>query len=147
TRLPAGASVTAAAGAFVALEVASMAVAVGAQYPAYSVGLANARALAGHPCNLADSVLVERDANASLLEPVRPTRDPLGAGGRIGFAPDGIPADIDDRPDDNDGLVGEPALAPPRNPPGTGGGRRTEPGVNGSYAALPFGLDPATTPV
>lgn len=146
-RWPAGAPVPGAAAAVVALEVASMTIAVAVQYPGYSVGLANARALSGHPCNLADSVLVEGDPNAALLSPATPTRDPLGAGGRIGFDPDGLPVDIDDRPDDNGGLVGKPAQAPPRNPPGTGGGLRAEPGVNGSHAALPFGLDPASTPV
>lgn len=147
--LPTYAPLPIAAAGVVAFSVISLAVAIVAQYPAYSVGLANARALAGHPCNLSDDVLVETDPTADLLEPVgiAPGQDPLAAGGAHGFSPNGIPADVSYRHDSLAGLVGNPTVAPDVNPPGTGGGVLAQPGVNGSFAALPFGLDPARTPV
>ncbi|MDN5757003.1 MAG: arabinosyltransferase C-terminal domain-containing protein, partial [Tomitella sp.] len=145
--LPGGSPLAISAGALVALEVASLAVGFAVQYPAYSVGLANVRSLAGDPCNLAYDVLVEPDANATMLQPAEPTDNPLGAVRQVNFSPNGLPVDVSYQRDDNGALVGNPDEPPDANSPGTGGGLLPEPGVNGSRMALPFGLDPATTPV
>src|SRR5699024_3591522 len=145
--LPSFAPLPIAAGGVVGFSVVSFLVAIVAQYPSYSVGLGNLRALAGTPCNLSESVRVETDPNADLLPPAEPVDRPLGAVTSRGFSPNGIPADVSHRRDNLDGLVGSPQVAPDVNPPGTGGGVRDSPGVNGSFAALPFGLDPSTTPV
>ncbi|WP_182347062.1 arabinosyltransferase domain-containing protein [Tomitella gaofuii] len=145
--LPSYAPLPIAAAGVVAFTVVSFVVAIAAQYPSYSVGLGNLRALAGKPCNLSESVLVERDPNADMLAPVAPVENPLGAVESSGFSPNGIPADVTYRHDNLNGLVGHAQVAPAVNPPGTGGGVLDAPGVNGSLAALPFGLDPATTPV
>ena len=119
------------------------------QYPAWSVGRSNLQALTGKTCGLADDVLVEPNPNAGMLSPVRvPLKDALSAGISQGFSPNGIPADIS----------ADPVMEPP------GGGNfvdadidaassETEdwvpvvPGINGSKARLPYGLDPARTPV
>lgn len=69
------------------------------QYPAYSVGLANARAVAGHPCSLADAVLVEADPGRWVLQPVGDVspEEALAGTVRDGFRPDAFPDQIDDR--------------------------------------------------
>ncbi len=145
--LPSFAPLPIAAAGVVAFTLVSFVVAIVAQYPSYSVGLGNLRALAGKPCNLSESVLVERDPNADMLAPAGPVDHPLGAVELSGFSPNGIPADVSYRHDNLNGLVGHAKVAPDVNPPGTGGGVLDAAGVNGSLAALPFGLDPATTPV
>lgn len=71
-----GSPVALAAAFMVVFEVLSMAKAVVAQYPAYSVGRSNLDSLAGRSCGLANDVLVETDANASMLTPCRAIRPP-----------------------------------------------------------------------
>ena len=145
----------------VVLELGSMVKATVGRYPVYTTGLANLSALrsglSGTSCAMADNVLVEADTNAGLLEPVPGQRfgayGPLGGENPIGFTPNGVsdtlePAEpvaanpgtvISDGPVDKPNIgVGYAA--------GTGGGYGAE-GVNGSRVFLPFGLDPARTPV
>lgn len=138
-----------AAALVVVVIVASMAAAVRNQYPAYSVGLQNVRALSGEPCGIADAVLAEPDANAGLLDPVGAPRDQLEAGGQlIEFGPDGISADLTatQAVDADTPGTGEDSDATSTTA-GTEGGVRSGEGINGSHAVLPFGLDPARVPV
>lgn len=143
-----------AAWAMVAFEVASLTLGMTDQYPAWSVGRSNLQALIGKTCGLADDVMVERNPNSGMLIPVGV---PVGAGlGPVtadGFTPNGIPADIS----------ADPVMEPPgggnfvdstdedntvtATDAGSEGGTTQAAGVNGSRARLPYGLDPATTPV
>lgn len=69
------------------------------QYPAYSVGLANVKALGGNPCSLADAVLVEPEPGRWVLQPVGDVdpEEALAGTVRDGFRKDGFPDQIDDR--------------------------------------------------
>ncbi|MBY0441097.1 MAG: arabinosyltransferase, partial [Mycobacteriaceae bacterium] len=144
----------------VLIEVGSMAKAAYARYPAYTTAKANLAALesslSDSRCALADDVLAEPDPNASLLQPAAGQNygpsGPLGGLNPIGFAPNGVAEDLSSDP-----VVSKPGLvnsdASPNKPnatksdsAGTAGGYGPI-GVNGSRAALPFGLDPARTPV
>lgn len=145
----------------VVLEVASMAKGAVFRYPAYTTAKANASALASglssSSCAMADDVLVEPDPNAGLLQPVPGQRfgpdGPLGGEDPQGFTPTGV-ADSLEPPEPvtaNPGTVNSDGS--PNKPnvgigfsAGTGGGYGPE-GVNGSNVYLPFGLDPARTPV
>ena len=138
-----------AAALVVVVIVASMAAAVRNQYPAYSVGLQNLRALSGEPCGIADAVLAEPDANAGLLAPEGDPRDQLEAGAEpVEFGPDGIPTDLTatQAVDTDTPGTGENSDATATTA-GTEGGVRAGEGINGSHAVLPFGLDPARVPV
>ncbi|MBV8930588.1 MAG: arabinosyltransferase C-terminal domain-containing protein, partial [Mycobacteriaceae bacterium] len=145
----------------VVLEVGSMAKAAAQRYPAYTTAGANVGALASglskSSCAMADDVLVEPDANTGMLQPVpgQPygPYGPLGGADPVGFTPNGVSDSLDPP---------EPTIAKPGtvnsdgspNKPitgiafsaGTGGGYGPV-GVNGSNVFLPFGLDPARTPV
>ena len=145
----------------VVLEVASMAKGAAQRYPVYTTAKANVDALtsglAKTSCAMADDVLVEPDTNTGMLAPVPGQAygpaGPLGGTNPVGFTPNGI-SDTLDPP--------EPTIAKPGtvnsdgspNKPitgigftaGTAGGYGPE-GVNGSRVFLPFGLDPARTPV
>ncbi len=149
-------ALTIVAGGVVAFEVLSFAKGAVAQYPAYSIARSNFSALAGNSCGLAGDVQVETDVNGSVLRPIEPGVDALGAGGSTGFTPDGVAqdltADSEDtaqgsansiRPEDSE----QSAAATSSNSAGTSGGTNENIGVNGSTVALPFGLDPSTTPV
>lgn len=146
--------VTVAAALMVLLEVGSLTKATITQYPAYSVGRSNIDALSGHPCGLANDVLVETDPNGSMLTPLRGSAaDALSAGGATGFTPNGVAADLTSDEDANPAGTANSvttatttANSAPTSSAGTSGGRGAT-GVNGSSVALPFGLDPATTPV
>jgi arabinosyltransferase C len=140
-----------AAWVLVVFEVASLTLAMTAQYPAWSVGRSNLEALTGKSCGLAEDVMVEQDPNAGMLPPVSASvADALGAGLSEAFTPNGIPADVRadpvmERPGDrsffNEEQVTTGAEA------GTEGGTTPAPGLNGSAAQLPYNLDPARTPV
>ncbi len=150
---------TIATAALVLFEAASMAHAAYDRYPAYSVALSNLRALAGKDCALADDVLVETDTPGSLLQPYTgKTADGLSAG-NVGFTANGVGDLLPDPgpggqsgppsgsgPPPGGGPSGGPGSGP-GGPPGAPGGTTTETGINGSTVALPFGLDPARTPV
>ncbi|WP_028476034.1 arabinosyltransferase domain-containing protein [Nocardia sp. CNY236] len=143
----------------VALEVLSLVKGAVSQYPAYSLARSNVAALGGDTCGLASDVLVEPDPNEGRLQPIidpanPPTdpADPLAGVDPVGFDPNGVPDDLS-----ADTVVVKPgtgntstqsvgAAFAEGQSAGTGGGQGAR-GVNGSTVALPFGLDPATTPV
>ena len=143
TRALTAAPIPVAAGFMVLVFLASMAAGVVRQYPTYSNGWANIRALSGG-CGLADDVLVEPDANAGFLTPLPGDYGPLGPlGGAkpVGFTPDGVAEKI----------VAEAIRV--NNPmPGVdhdweGPFTLSTPGVNGSTVPLPYQLDPPRVPV
>ncbi len=137
-----------AAGFMALVFIASMVAAIVRQYPTYTNGVANVRQLAGG-CSLADYVLVEPDSNAGFMTPLAPAADaqygplgPLGGVDPIGFTPNGVP----------ERLVAEALQETLVPQPGTDADwyspkRLTTPGVNGSLAVLPYGLDPARVPL
>lgn len=113
---------------------------------------ANLRALTGSTCGMADRVLVERNPNRGMLRPIGTDDVAKALAGRsTGFTADGVATDLTPEPIRLG--AGTIRTAHPGSsyaakgaPAGTTGGYgRTT--VNGSRAALPFGLDPATTPV
>jgi arabinosyltransferase A len=141
-------------------EVASLAKGAVVRYPLYTTGKANfaaiASALSPTSCAMADDVLAEPDPNAGLLQPLPGQQygpaGPLGGVNPVGFTPQGVGDDLQSDP-----VVTKPGVvnsdASPNKPnasitdsAGTAGGKGPK-GVNGSQAALPFGLDPARTPV
>jgi arabinosyltransferase A len=141
-------------------EVSSMAKAAAFRYPLYTTAKANLAALTSglspDSCAMANDVLAEPDTNAGLLQPIPGQKygpaGPLGGVNPIGFKPDGVGEDLTSDP-----VIAKPGLvnsdASPNKPSaaisvaaGTTGGKGPV-GVNGSHAALPFGLDPARTPV
>jgi arabinosyltransferase A len=148
----------------VLVEVGSMAKAAAVRYPLYTTAKANLAALesglSNTSCAMADDVLAEPDANTGLLQPVPGQTfgpdGPLGGLNPIGFSPNGVGEDLSSDP-----VISKPGLvnsdASPNKPnaavsdsAGTAGGllpKEAPAGVNGSRAALPFGLDPARTPV
>ena len=138
--------------ALVIFEVVSLTVAVVSQYPAWTVGRSNLEAMTGKTCGMASDVLVEQDVNAGVLRPIGvPEGEALGELASDGFSANGIPSDVSADPvmeqpgsdnfadSDNGEVTGSEA--------GTEGGTTSAAGVNGSRARLPYGLDPARTPV
>ncbi|PXX63090.1 EmbC-like arabinotransferase in arabinogalactan biosynthesis [Nocardia tenerifensis] len=147
------APLTIAAAILVLFEVASLAKAAVAQYPAYSVAKSNLQSLKGDSCALANEVLVETDTSKSLLLPYSGApADGLAAESK-GFTPDGVASDLTADADETVTGGANSVDSDSKNKTtkttgaGTGGGTTTRIGVNGSKVALPFGLDPATTPV
>ncbi|KAB3519273.1 arabinosyltransferase [Corynebacterium sp. zg254] len=68
-----------------------------AQWPAYSIGKGNIKALSGNTCLMANDVMVEKNTNESFL-PVADgseLKDSLIAGKSAGFDPNNIPTKID----------------------------------------------------
>lgn len=145
----------------VVLEVGSMAKGFVQRYPVYTTAKANVEALRSglskNSCAMADDVLVEADTNAGMLQPVPGQAfgpfGPLGGEHPVGFTPNGISDTLEpaEPVTTNPGTVNSDAS--PNKPnigvgyaAGTGGGYGPE-GVNGSRVYLPFGLDPARTPV
>ncbi|MGW4369866.1 arabinosyltransferase domain-containing protein [Nocardia takedensis] len=150
----ASAPLTIAAAVLVLFEVASLAKAAVTQYPAYSIAKSNVAAMTGDPCGLADDVLVETDTADSLLSPFEGSpADGLAGPGTKGFTPDGVADDL--TADAEETLTGgansidkdSANKTTDTTGAGTGGGTTERAGLNGSSVALPFGLDPARTPV
>ncbi|WP_347133247.1 arabinosyltransferase domain-containing protein [Mycobacterium sp. DL] len=141
--------------ALVTFQIVSLTLAMTGQYPAWTVGRSNLEALTGKTCGMAEDVLVEQDPNQGLLTPIGvPVGDALGAvadGNAIGFSPNGIPSDLSADPVTEESGAGNFADtengADTADEAGTEGGTTSAAGVNGSRARLPFGLDPASTPV
>lgn len=145
----------------VVLEVGSMAKGFVQRYPVYTTAAANVRALSSglsdRSCAMADDVLVEADTNAGMLQPVPGQTygqyGPLGGQNPVGFTPNAIsdtlepPKPVVANPGtvNSDGSPNKPNVGI-AYAAGTGGGYGPE-GVNGSRVYLPFGLDPARTPV
>ncbi|MGW3481650.1 arabinosyltransferase domain-containing protein [Rhodococcus indonesiensis] len=148
----ASAPLTVVAAGVVLFEVLSLVKGAVAQYPAYSIARSNAAALTGGSCGLADDVLVETDPNATALAPVDgDVAGALGAGTADGFTPNGVALDL--TADEEISTTGgantvdtEEGGTTTSTGAGTGGGRGAA-GINDSTVALPFGLDPARTPV
>jgi arabinosyltransferase A len=141
-------------------EVGSLAKGAAFRYPLYTTAKADVAELTSGlsttSCAMADDVLAEPDPNAGLLQPVPGQQfgpaGPLGGINPVGFKPEGVGDDLRSNP-----VVTKPGVvnsdASPNKPnasmtdsAGTAGGKGPV-GVNGSHAALPFGLDPARTPV
>lgn len=145
----------------VVLELGSMVKATAGRYPAYTTGSSNIAALraglSADSCAMADAVLVEADPNEGMLQPVPGQRfgeyGPLGGEDPVGFTPNGVsdtlepaePVAANPGTPNSDGPVDKPNIGI-GYAAGTGGGYGPE-GVNGSRVFLPFGLDPARTPV
>jgi arabinosyltransferase C len=140
-----------AAWALVFFQVLSLTLGMTDQYPAWSVGRSNLQALVGKTCGLATDVLVEQDPGAGMLPPVSaPVNDALAGGFAEGFDPNGIPSSVSadpvmERPGDRSFVNDDSNVT--SGEAGTEGGTTAAPGINGSRARLPYGLDPAHTPV
>jgi arabinosyltransferase C len=140
-----------AAWVLVFFQVLSLTLGMTDQYPAWSVGRSNLQALTGKTCGLATDVLVEQDPNAGMLTPVSvDERDPLADGFAEGFDANGIPSTVSadpvmERPGDRSFVSDDGNVT--NGEAGNEGGTTAVPGVNGSRARLPYGLDPAHTPV
>ena len=154
------APLTVAVALVVAFEVLSLVKGAIWQYPAYSVARQNITAIGGASCGMANDVLVESDANKGFLTPVNDKahpwispKDPLFGTESQGFAPGGVAPDLtaDETGIDAGSTNADPGFLGPQfakgQPAGTEGGTLDSPGVNGSTAKLPFGLNPSTTPV
>ncbi|MBD0022243.1 arabinosyltransferase [Gordonia pseudamarae] len=125
------------------------------RYPAPSVLSEHLNALGGNKCGLADDVLVETDPNAGMLTPADGLSATQALSGTrpVGFTPDGIPTDLYPKGEvrrpgrmNVDHTVAKAFIVTGGLGAGTTGGTGPTT-VNGSTAALPFGLDPARTPV
>ena len=124
------------------------------RYPAYTVLDANVSTLTGDSCAMADAVLVERDPNKGMLTPANgvSVSDALAGQDPVGFTPDGVAESL--TPEAGSARPGQMNVSASFNKPfvisgsgaGIAGGYGAET-VNGSRVVLPFGLDPATTPV
>ncbi|MCF8588882.1 arabinosyltransferase domain-containing protein [Gordonia liuliyuniae] len=133
------------------------------QSDSYSVPRSNIEAFTGQQCGMADKVWVEDDPNlyqlspvdASLTDPLAgPTTAPADAerAATSGFSANGVREDLETlAPAGSLGVLAWGAGLDPdlliANSGGTGGGIAAAAGTNGSRAILPFGLDPARTPV
>lgn len=158
-RVSASSALCVIAAAVVVFELATAGASGIKQSGSYSVASSNIDALGGRICGMADDVLVETDTNAGVLtaadpaiaNPLAGTATPAGQAGG-GFSPDGVPTDLDaDAAEESLGVLAQNVAASPdsltANASGTGGGTSSTVGVNESTAALPFGLNAATTPV
>ncbi|MCJ0904369.1 arabinosyltransferase domain-containing protein [Rhodococcus sp. ARC_M6] len=152
----AAAPLTVIAGLMVLFAVLSLLKGAISQYPAYSLGRSNIEALAGKTCGMADDVLVETDVNSGNLR-VIPTpgfnaEDPLSGASAKGFSANGVPTDLTaDYIEVKQGMgnTDNQSVGPSfvtGSGAGTSGGTGNI-GANGSTAKLPFGLDPAVTPI
>jgi len=108
--------------------------------------------LVGKSCGLASDVLVEQDPNAGMLTPAGvPIADGLGAGMASNFTPSGVPPVVSADPlaqqPGSGAFVDSTTGRTTNGQAGNEGGTTAATGVNGSRAQLPFGLDPAHTPV
>ncbi|MGW6120705.1 arabinosyltransferase domain-containing protein [Nocardia sp. NPDC055165] len=147
-KIPAVAPLTVAAAAMVLFEVGSLAAAAVSQYPAYSVGLSNLRALTGDRCAMADDVLVETNTADSLLTPYNGTVAEGLAAENTGFTPNGVGSLA---PDPGPGQSSAPPSGSGPSPsgsgpggPGPGGGApgNSGPGGSGPGGASPGGSAP-----
>ncbi|MFT4200427.1 MAG: arabinosyltransferase domain-containing protein [Gordonia sp. (in: high G+C Gram-positive bacteria)] len=142
------------AGGLVLLELALFAKAAVLRYPQATAFSTNVATLRGQPCALADKVLVEPNANDGMLVSAsgKNASDAL-RGTSIGFTPDGITTNLSaemgsSRPGQMQvsGSSSKPFAVMGTWESSTTGGSGPAT-VNGSRAALPYGLNPATTPV
>ncbi|MFG1771431.1 arabinosyltransferase domain-containing protein [Nocardia salmonicida] len=143
-KFPAVAPLTVAAAAMVLFEVGSLAAAAVSQYPAYSVGLSNVRALTGDQCAMADDVLVETNTADSLLTPYSGTVADGLAAENTGFTPNGVGSLA---PDPGPGQSSAPPSGSGPGPggPGPGGGAPGGSGPGGGAPGGPGGGGPGGT--
>ncbi|WP_019201653.1 arabinosyltransferase domain-containing protein [Tsukamurella sp. 1534] len=132
----------------VLFDVSTMAKGAYAQRGSFSWTASNARALQGDTCSMADYVLMERDPNQGQLKPAPrpdgsvPTAAQALAGRSTGFTPTGVPSSVTpvkSNPGHNTDSTNMDV------PEVVGGKRNPDPKTDG--VPLPFGLNPATTPV
>ncbi|MFG1798009.1 arabinosyltransferase domain-containing protein [Nocardia sp. NPDC049149] len=144
------------AAGMVLFEVLSLAKAAVAQYPSFSQAQSNIAAAVSGGCGLADEVLIETDPNASMLRPLTGDTATALAGVSTGFTPNGVATDLtSDEVESTTGKANSVTsasddTADPKagsTSPGSETAATKGAGVNGSSVPLPFGLDPATTPV
>lgn len=121
-------------------DLGSFAKAAIAQGPAFSLARSNVDAVTGDPSGLAGHVLVEADPNAGMLRPLTGDAFSTLSGTGTGFTPGGVANDL--RPDD-EATESVGSIADALNSNNTQSGAET----GTANADLPFGLDPATTPV
>jgi len=132
-------------------QVLSLTLGMTDQYPAWSVGRSNLQALTGKTCGLATDVLVEQDPNVGMLKPISADeKDALADGFAEGFDANGIPSSVSadpvmERPGDRSFVSDDSNVT--SGEAGNEGGTTAAAGINGSRARLPYGLDPAHTPV
>ncbi len=139
-KVPAVAPLTVAAAAMVLFEVGSLAVAAVSQYPAYSVGLSNLRALTGDHCAMADDVLVETNTADSLLTPYSGTVADGLAAENTGFTPNGVGSLAPDPGPDQSSAPPSGSGPGPGGPgPGGSGPGGSGPGGSGPGGAAPTG--------
>lgn len=147
--------ITVIAGLMVLATLALFGKAVVTRAPAMTAFSHNLDSLRSNSCGMADQVLAEPDPNANLLTPVGNVSQSqaLAGTGGVGFSPNGVAGDL--TPDAINSRPGQMHVAGSTSRPfstkgtlgaGTNGGTGPTT-VNGSTVALPFGLDPATTPV
>ncbi|NNH72130.1 arabinosyltransferase [Nocardia uniformis] len=128
---------TLAAALLVLFQVASLAKGAVAQYPAFSLAKSNINAVTGNPGGLAREVLVETDPNAGMLNPLSGDAFTTFAADANGFVPGGVSNNLSSDDEVDTSGITETL-------------KTTESGEDESgttTAALPFGLNPATTPV
>lgn len=164
----AGSAVSAAPLAYVAFAVVAFQVITAAfttvnQSDSYSTPRSNVEALLGQPCGMAEKVWVEENPSEYLLAAVDSSiADPLAGPSELprgserrptsGFSANGVPTNLDTQASERSlGVLSGSASAQPEvltaNTGGTGGGVEATPGVNGSYASLPFYLESEQTPI
>ncbi|MGQ4597052.1 arabinosyltransferase domain-containing protein [Nocardia sp. R6R-6] len=143
-----------AAAVMVLFLVASFVKASVAQYPSYSVAKSNLSTAFAGGCGLADDVLVETDPNVSMLRPLAGEIGTALAGSEsTGFSPNGVaPVLTSDEVESTTGRANsvsddQDKLRDAAKSAGSESDTSHGSGINGSNVALPFGLDPATTPV
>ncbi|UFS99999.1 arabinosyltransferase domain-containing protein [Nocardia huaxiensis] len=135
-RLVAIPPLTVVAAFMVLFEVGSLAKGAVSQYPGFSLAKSNVDAVLGKPCGIANDVLVETDPNAGMLAPLTGDAAATFAADASGFVPGGVAPDLKaDDEVDSSAIVSALNSAEKDESAGT------------TTAALPFGLNPATTPV
>ncbi|WP_280493360.1 arabinosyltransferase domain-containing protein [Nocardia asiatica] len=125
-----------------------------AQYPSYSLAKSNLSTAFAGGCGLADDVLVETDPNASMLSPVSgDIGSALAGSDTAGFSPNGVaPVLTSDEVESTTGRANsvsddQDELRDAAKSAGSESDASRGSGINAGNVALPFGLDPATTPV
>lgn len=135
-----------------AFTFVSFAKSIYTQRDSWSWAKSDVDALRGHPCALAEAVLVEKDANAGVLRaaqvagqtPGTPVQTLLGSGA-TGFRPNAVSTTLD--VDESSDATSDTALV---DPTATGTDQNADtPGKQGTVVAAkqPFGLSATTAPI
>ncbi|MFD3705224.1 arabinosyltransferase domain-containing protein [Nocardia sp. NPDC058658] len=134
-----------AAAMMVLFELATFAKANVSQHPSYSLAGSNFAAAFAGGCGMADEVLVETDPNGSMLAPLAGDMTTTMTGESTGFRSDGVaPVLTSDEVESTTGQANSVSDDPDKlRDASTSAGSESRQGS----LQLPFGLDPATTPV